>query len=283
VQHPVWVWGCSLPPQYRVIISLHTCICTWHVACRQASRAGRVQRWTSSGRRCRKCVKASRDYAAGGSICGPYKNVGTGFLGPLWRGWGCKGWGRARHAPRRGSRGTPTLCTPWAGLHRKMRVGRESRRLSSSAPQTYGEPTGPPPPELCQLAASGRTLRNVSQALLSLHTTSRGVVYWMPWNRSFLVLCLGRAFPAPFGPAWSCGDSWVLLTSANLSTAAWGSLQKQGSMLFIRSYEVCSRRGEDGLWCADPGEGDSQVSFRLPFARYVQRQFDCRPYSAPPK
>ena len=31
---------------------------------------------------------------------------------------------------------------------------------------------------------------------------------------------------------------YLLLTSANLSKAAWGQLQKQGSQLFIRSYEA---------------------------------------------
>lgn len=33
--------------------------------------------------------------------------------------------------------------------------------------------------------------------------------------------------------------SWFLLTSANLSKAAWGALQKSNSQLMIRSYEVC--------------------------------------------
>ncbi|CAG0899423.1 unnamed protein product [Darwinula stevensoni] len=32
--------------------------------------------------------------------------------------------------------------------------------------------------------------------------------------------------------------AWFLLTSANLSKAAWGELQKQGNQLFIRSYEL---------------------------------------------
>lgn len=33
---------------------------------------------------------------------------------------------------------------------------------------------------------------------------------------------------------------WFLLTSSNLSKAAWGSLVKSGSQLMIRSYEVLS-------------------------------------------
>lgn len=35
----------------------------------------------------------------------------------------------------------------------------------------------------------------------------------------------------------SC-NSWFLLTSSNLSKAAWGALQKNNSQLMIRSYEV---------------------------------------------
>jgi hypothetical protein len=34
-------------------------------------------------------------------------------------------------------------------------------------------------------------------------------------------------------------NSWFCLTSANLSKAAWGALQKNNSQLMIRSYEVC--------------------------------------------
>ena len=34
-------------------------------------------------------------------------------------------------------------------------------------------------------------------------------------------------------------NSWLLLTSSNLSKAAWGALQKNNSQLMIRSYEVC--------------------------------------------
>ncbi|RRT60457.1 hypothetical protein B296_00044246 [Ensete ventricosum] len=33
---------------------------------------------------------------------------------------------------------------------------------------------------------------------------------------------------------------WFLLTSANLSKAAWGALQKNNSQLMVRSYEVSS-------------------------------------------
>ena len=31
---------------------------------------------------------------------------------------------------------------------------------------------------------------------------------------------------------------WILLTSANLSQAAWGVLQRKGQILFIKSYEI---------------------------------------------
>lgn len=33
-------------------------------------------------------------------------------------------------------------------------------------------------------------------------------------------------------------NSWLVLTSSNLSKAAWGALQKNNSQLMIRSYEV---------------------------------------------
>lgn len=35
-----------------------------------------------------------------------------------------------------------------------------------------------------------------------------------------------------------CEAQYLLLTSANLSKAAWGQAQKQGAQLFIRSYEA---------------------------------------------
>lgn len=38
-------------------------------------------------------------YAAGGSVCGPHKNVSKDFLRPLWRRWGCRASGRARAMP----------------------------------------------------------------------------------------------------------------------------------------------------------------------------------------
>ena len=40
-----------------------------------------------------------------------------------------------------------------------------------------------------------------------------------------------------FSPSSNC-LSWALLTSANLSKAAWGKLQVKDSQLFIRSYEL---------------------------------------------
>lgn len=45
--------------------------------------------------------------------------------------------------------------------------------------------------------------------------------------------------PEPQTPAGAGAElSWWLLASHNLSKAAWGSLQKGGSQLMIRSYEL---------------------------------------------
>lgn len=41
---------------------------------------------------------------------------------------------------------------------------------------------------------------------------------------------------------FSFPSSWLLLTSANLSKAAWGALQKNNSQLMIRSYEVTDNK-----------------------------------------
>ncbi|CAH3145241.1 unnamed protein product [Pocillopora meandrina] len=42
---------------------------------------------------------------------------------------------------------------------------------------------------------------------------------------------------AELSPDWS-QMSWFLVTSANLSKAAWGTLEKNGQQLLIRSYEI---------------------------------------------
>ncbi|KMZ72271.1 putative Tyrosyl-DNA phosphodiesterase [Zostera marina] len=64
--------------------------------------------------------------------------------------------------------------------------------------------------------------------------------YWARWKSSHT----GRCRAMPHIKTYTRYDgqnlAWFLLTSANLSKAAWGSLQKNNSQFMIRSYEVYS-------------------------------------------
>ncbi|BBN01781.1 tyrosyl-DNA phosphodiesterase 1 [Marchantia polymorpha subsp. ruderalis] len=62
--------------------------------------------------------------------------------------------------------------------------------------------------------------------------------YWAKWRADHCGR--GRAMPHIKTYARYNGQTlaWFLLTSSNLSKAAWGSLQKQNSQLMIRSYEL---------------------------------------------
>uniref|UniRef100_A0A1D1XM86 Tyrosyl-DNA phosphodiesterase 1 n=1 Tax=Anthurium amnicola TaxID=1678845 RepID=A0A1D1XM86_9ARAE len=62
--------------------------------------------------------------------------------------------------------------------------------------------------------------------------------YWAKWKASHTGRC--RAMPHIKSYTRYSGQNlaWFLLTSANLSKAAWGALQKNNSQLFIRSYEL---------------------------------------------
>jgi hypothetical protein len=58
----------------------------------------------------------------------------------------------------------------------------------------------------------------------------------MPHIKTFL-----RYAPAPYAPSTQQQHhrlAWMIVTSSNLSKAAWGALEKNGSQLFIRSYEI---------------------------------------------
>ncbi|KAF3779977.1 Tyrosyl-DNA phosphodiesterase 1 [Nymphaea thermarum] len=72
--------------------------------------------------------------------------------------------------------------------------------------------------------------------------------YWCKWKAIHTGRC--RAMPHIKSYTRYNGQklAWFLLTSANLSKAAWGALQKNGSQLMIRSYET--------------GEGVSQSKLR---------------------
>ncbi|KAK6932362.1 Tyrosyl-DNA phosphodiesterase I [Dillenia turbinata] len=62
--------------------------------------------------------------------------------------------------------------------------------------------------------------------------------YWAKWKASHTGRC--RAMPHIKTYTRFSGQNlaWFLLTSANLSKAAWGALQKNNSQLMIRSYEL---------------------------------------------
>ncbi|XP_078436994.1 tyrosyl-DNA phosphodiesterase-like protein isoform X2 [Wolffia australiana] len=62
--------------------------------------------------------------------------------------------------------------------------------------------------------------------------------YWVRWKATQTGRC--RAMPHIKSYTRYSGQrlAWFLLTSANLSKAAWGALQKNNSQLFIRSYEL---------------------------------------------
>lgn len=85
--------------------------------------------------------------------------------------------------------------------------------------------------------------------------------YWAKWKASHTGRC--RAMPHIKTYARYNGQklAWLLLTSANLSKAAWGALQKNGSQLMIRSYELgvlflpsnIGRHGS-GFSCTDNGD-----------------------------
>ncbi|XP_038712095.1 tyrosyl-DNA phosphodiesterase 1 isoform X4 [Tripterygium wilfordii] len=62
--------------------------------------------------------------------------------------------------------------------------------------------------------------------------------YWAKWKASHAGRC--RAMPHIKTYTRYSGQelAWFLLTSANLSKAAWGALQKSNSQLMIRSYEL---------------------------------------------
>ncbi|XP_037088035.1 tyrosyl-DNA phosphodiesterase 1-like [Pollicipes pollicipes] len=70
--------------------------------------------------------------------------------------------------------------------------------------------------------------------------------------------------------------AWFMLTSANLSKAAWGATEKQGQQLFIRSYEagvlfIPKMLGCEFLRAADgdtPAPGAISLPFSLPLTPY---------------
>ncbi|KAM2366623.1 hypothetical protein TB2_005039 [Malus domestica] len=62
--------------------------------------------------------------------------------------------------------------------------------------------------------------------------------YWAKWRASHTGRCRAMPHIKTFARYNGQELAWFLLTSANLSKAAWGALQKNNSQLMIRSYEL---------------------------------------------
>nr|XP_043610213.1 tyrosyl-DNA phosphodiesterase 1 [Erigeron canadensis] len=62
--------------------------------------------------------------------------------------------------------------------------------------------------------------------------------YWAKWKASHTGRCRAMPHIKTFTRYNGQNLAWFLLTSANLSKAAWGALQKNNSQLMIRSYEL---------------------------------------------
>ncbi|XP_062013416.1 tyrosyl-DNA phosphodiesterase 1 isoform X1 [Rosa rugosa] len=62
--------------------------------------------------------------------------------------------------------------------------------------------------------------------------------YWARWKASHTGRCRAMPHIKTFTRYSGQKLAWFLLTSANLSKAAWGALQKNNSQLMIRSYEL---------------------------------------------
>ncbi|KAL3519526.1 hypothetical protein ACH5RR_017675 [Cinchona calisaya] len=62
--------------------------------------------------------------------------------------------------------------------------------------------------------------------------------YWAKWKASHSGRCRAMPHIKTFTRYNGQNLAWLLLTSANLSKAAWGTLQKGNSQLMVRSYEL---------------------------------------------
>ncbi|XP_062013417.1 tyrosyl-DNA phosphodiesterase 1 isoform X2 [Rosa rugosa] len=69
--------------------------------------------------------------------------------------------------------------------------------------------------------------------------------YWARWKASHTGRCRAMPHIKTFTRYSGQKLAWFLLTSANLSKAAWGALQKNNSQLMIRSYEDKSEESDN--------------------------------------
>ncbi|KAL3627567.1 tyrosyl-DNA phosphodiesterase 1 [Castilleja foliolosa] len=83
--------------------------------------------------------------------------------------------------------------------------------------------------------------------------------YWAKWKAGHTGRCRAMPHIKTFTRYNGQNLAWLLLTSSNLSKAAWGALQKNNSQLMIRSYELgvlflpLSKKHGCGFSCTDDG------------------------------
>ncbi|CAI7906851.1 unnamed protein product [Closterium sp. NIES-54] len=178
-------------------------------------------------------------YAAGGSICGPARNVDKPFLAPLWCPWGGREAGRARAMPH-----MKTYCVVEGGGGQggggeggggEGGAGREEERRDRSGKGSGDEKSE----ERREERGEGRGEEtDAREGRLKGVRARSGEA--------------GREREEDVCASSAPRLGWVLLTSANLSAAAWGTVQKgrqrgkqeqqqqqqQQQKLVIRSYEL---------------------------------------------
>ncbi|KAK8501921.1 hypothetical protein V6N13_023299 [Hibiscus sabdariffa] len=88
--------------------------------------------------------------------------------------------------------------------------------------------------------------------------------YWAKWKASHTGRCRAMPHIKTFTRYKGQQLAWFLLTSANLSKAAWGALQKNNSQLMIRSYELgvlflpCDIKEDGGKFSCTANGGSSK-------------------------
>ncbi|XP_062087520.1 tyrosyl-DNA phosphodiesterase 1 [Humulus lupulus] len=94
-------------------------------------------------------------------------------------------------------------------------------------------------------------MKNVEKAFLQK--------YWAKWKASHTGRCRAMPHIKTYTRYNNQKLAWFLLTSSNLSKAAWGALQKNNSQLMIRSYELGVlilpfKRRSSGFSCTTTGK-----------------------------
>lgn len=149
----------------------------------------------------------------GWPVIGQFSSIGS--LGATKDTWLCKEWLQSLAAGKRTGLGLETTSSPLLLVYPSKDTVRESLE---------GYPAGGSLPYSI----------NVAKKQPYLHD------FWHHWRSEVR----GRTRACPHIKTYTkmspdCQHlSWFLVTSANLSKAAWGALEKNGSQLMIRSYEI---------------------------------------------